>query len=463
MLGYDGIKDAMEDIAAMRASAPSPVPPPSAAPPDEVPGSALTRCLMATLPPECAAALEALGTDQKDELGEYEKEASTLVGAFVCLIDGSATEAEVRLSLQNGPSGTAGRHLPALALYDIAAATENSKYPSKSLPPWSKDKCEKMLRAFLDHRQSDEGPTSASASADAKVASLSALLPIDTLMFMDQGRTSFKEAFKNCLRGLPGKLSPLTINIVYPEAAINGRRSEVHGNVNGRGFMTLKQLEQVTVIQSEQYQPPLKRDNLHFTGTTVGDSLLSVGLPPLTDSTAWKVSVGEKLKMLGPDSMYDTAAGRHAEGPAPPRLESSVEPFNFHSRLPMLYAELIHRTDCKVVIDLTASDVNLALTCLLARKPYVGVCHTSEHAKCMNDRLKALVFAKFYETGSPLYKPVLAQLLQGAAPPELPGRRARVGTRAGQNVRRRLNLDEEPLDPDDPDETVLPEPDFEVS
>ena len=411
---------------------------------------------MATLPPECVAALEALGTDQMDELGEYEKEASTLVGAFVCLIDGSAPEAEVRLALQNGPSGTAGRHLPALALYDMAAATENSKYPSKSLPPWSKDKCEKMIRAFLDHRQSADGPTSASASDDAKVASLSALLPIDTLMFMDQGRTSFKEAFKNCRRGLPGKLSPLTINILYPEDAIISRRSDTHGMAQGRGFMTLRQLEQVTIIQSELYQPPVKRENLHFPGTTVGDSLALVGLPSLTDSTAWRVSVGEKLKMLGPDSMYDSAAGRHAEGPAPPRLESSVEPFNFHSRLPSLYGELIHRTDCKVVIDLTASDGTLALTCLLARKPYVGVCHTSEHAKCMNDRLKALVFAKFYEAGNPLYKPVLAQLLQGVAPPELPGRRARVGTRAGRNVRRRLNPDdEEPLDPNDPNDPCL--------
>ena len=457
MLAYDGIKQAMADIAAMQAAA-SPVQAPTAAVREDVPGAALTHCIMATLPPATAAALDALGVEQKDVLSEFEQEASTLVGAFVCLIDGSAPETEVRLALRNSPSGTAAAHLPVLALYDIAAATENGKYPAKSAPPWYKDKCEKNVRAFLSSRQSDDEPTTA---PDDRVASLPALASIDTIMFLDQGRPSFQNAFRACLRGLPGKPSSLSMNIHYPEQAILARREQISGSgyAAGRGFMTLKQLEQVMIWQSEQYTPPAKRDNLFFEGTTVGDSISPVGLPSLTDAAAWKLSVGEKLKMLGADSLFDSAGVRPAEAAAQPRLESSVEPFNFHSRSPALYGELMHRTDCKVMVDLTASDGNLALTCLLARKPYVGLCHTAEHVKGMTDRLKALVFSKFYEVGNPLFKPALAQILQGSAPPEPPPPRTRAGPRVG---RRRIDhaTAADPLDPNGAEEEPH-SPDFE--
>lgn len=209
------------------------------------------------------------------------------------------------------------------------------------------------------------------------------LLPSDLMVFADGGRSAFQATILSCMRGIPKEHKVL--NLFYKEEAIQARRSSIANPEAGtastsRGFMTIRQLEQLMLVTCPASNHPLvlhKRPNKHFDGSTTGDSLFPVGLPVLSDpKTTWRATVAEKRKMMA-DALV--AGEKSEKGGDDDRSDTSQEPFNFYERIPELYSEILHRTAALAVVDLSGSDTVLAKECIELRIPYFGILHSSHH------------------------------------------------------------------------------------
>ena len=170
-----------------------------------------------------------------------------------------------------------------------------------------------------------------------------------------------------------------------------------------------------------------KRSNQHFEGSSSGDALMAVGVPEMLKD-GWLMTVAEKRVLMGtavePLAPTDTPGEdgsqfddiEQSAAKRPRRGDHETVPFNFMQMIPEVYDEILHRTGAKAVVDLTASDGVLALTCLQSGTPYVGFCHNSLHVAALTRRLQSKVFAMLTnESCVPFYNPSLGKLLAGSA------------------------------------------------
>ena len=110
-----------------------------------------------------------------------------------------------------------------------------------------------------------------------------------------------------------------------------------------------------------------------------------------------------------------SAAKRHKRG------DQEMVPFNVNQMIPKLYDEIMHRTGAQAVVDLTAVDKVLSMSCLAAGTPYVGMCHNAKHAAALLRRVQSQVFAHWSDESKPYYNASLAALLAGDLEQAAPG------------------------------------------
>ena len=114
----------------------------------------------------------------------------------------------------------------------------------------------------------------------------------DIYLMWDGGRhyeQKFLGLFVSGVQKITDKTSR-NLNVVYSEEALDKRR-EI-----SRGFMTISHIEKVVAVSRET--PKLgKRPNIHFSGTTTGDSIYGVGLPEAKDG--WVVNHKVNKAMFG--------------------------------------------------------------------------------------------------------------------------------------------------------------------
>jgi len=360
-----------------------------------------------------AEVIAALSEDEQASLREYEEEARMLVSSMVKLVDGSDNKNQALLTILR--ESTIGKIRGGIdgyvvALYDLKASGEHSKRPSSQPPPLRREHATKMVRAFLRSRLSP----STDDIDNHKVPIHSG----DMLVFLDGGRPSFHGPLQSGMKG--SARTSRTLNLVYSEEALLKRRrlgSQLGKNC-ARGFMTLKQLEQVLLVTAEDAAKLGKRANKYFEGSTTGDVLAPIGVPDLQSPIeTWRLTVGEKRHMMGDARSMGqavTAEKTVADGSSSTALvrdDDQVEPMNFEQMLPEVYGEVLYRAGAKAVIDLTCSDGVLAAECLTLSIPYLGMCYSPQHAAALGARLSSVVFRKFVTENSGIYKSALASML----------------------------------------------------
>jgi len=104
------------------------------------------------------------------------------------------------------------------------------------------------------------------------------------------------------------------------------------------------------------------------------------------------------------------------------------------------------------VIDLTCCCDVMPVSCIEVGAMYVGICFNDFHVESLKHRLAAAVFAKFRDEASSLYKPALAEVIDGlsssSSKPGLAPRPKNSARTAKGKGRRRTATDPEP--PSDP-------------
>jgi hypothetical protein len=192
----------------------------------------------------------------------------------------------------------------------------------------------------------------------------------------------------------------VVLSLCYTEDAVKKNR------LNPRGFHSLEQTGKVHIIMSPQTTMPAQRDNKHFKpGTTMGNALLNIGGP--ADVVMWKLTFREKKQLYGNEAR--TVCADDDKSHYPPRNDADIDPVNYWQMSPQLYEELLWRTNAKAVLDISCCVDTLAVACLEPRIMYAGICFTPSGVDFLKKRLAAVVFQKFLDESSPIYKPALAQ------------------------------------------------------
>jgi hypothetical protein len=119
---------------------------------------------------------------------------------------------------------------------------------------------------------------------------------------------------------------------------------------------------------------------------------------------------------VGQKKLHYGAEGRtteHDEGRDryPVRNDDEMEPVNFWQMSEQVYDELLWRMNAKAVIDMTANVDTLPVVCLEAGIMYVGITFNSQAMENLKRRLAVVVFQKFLDEASPLYKAPLAKTI----------------------------------------------------
>ena len=194
----------------------------------------------------------------------------------------------------------------------------------------------------------------------------------------------------------------LSLTLVWSEDAARPR-----GGTMSRGFQNLCQIERCHVNLSPDACQLPHRDNKHFTGTTSGTVFMNVPAPP--EEAFWKMTVSQKKAFWGDARTSDPAEDSKAK--YPPRSDTDVEPLNYWQMPKEVYEEILWRMQAKAVIDLTPSVDALPVACLEQSIMYLGLCFTEAGIDLFKRRLSSVIFSRFLDEASPLYKPQLAQTI----------------------------------------------------
>ena len=131
----------------------------------------------------------------------------------------------------------------------------------------------------------------------------------------------------------------------------------------------------------------------------------------------------------------------------------------YHGHPIKLDEEVVHSYDLEAVIDLSAGNGQLALTCIRQRKPYFGITLTEAHSAELINWLTSKVWSSFLDESSKLYVPALAKIMaaeEGDAddPAGSPAKKAKgkKGKATGQAAPSKPNADTENDDNDKGDD-----------
>jgi len=356
--------------------------------------------------------LEAMSAANRDLVKDAAEGAKRIVAAGVRLIDGEDKESTLIAAIRDGPISRiqGGSDGYVTIIYDLKSSGEDPSDPFRRSAPLRKSHVDRMTRVALKAR---------SPTVEDEVIN-----PGDVWVTLDDGRPSIIKQLHSGLKLCPKVVKVL--HIISSEDAIVARRKSLSavGQARNRGFMTLRQVECAHFISAADCTKLQKRSNLHFEGTSSGDALVTVGAPDLLRD-GWMMTVAEKRVLMGegraPLDLVDCRGEDGDDGDEvdlhqsaakrPKRGDQEMVPFNMSQMLPELYAEILHRTGAKAVIDLTASDGVLALACLAAGTPYLGICHNAQHIVALLRRIQSQVFGQLSDESKPFYNGSLAALL----------------------------------------------------
>lgn len=226
-----------------------------------------------------------------------------------------------------------------------------------------------------------------------------------------------------------------------------------------RGFNTLNQMEGIGMQSLFDKQELGRRKNLHHEGSTSGNCIVGVCMTDL--SFSWQLPVQVKRKMIGESriaGVNEQAAKRrkHAQdqkttkkgksGPNSPPDERQKEIVNYDSISATVWQEVIHRTQAKGILDLTAKDNIAGNTAISEGVPYLAVTFTPLHAKLLRMQVLQTVYNTMYNEGSSNFDPRLPAIVSKLFPeqefqfkPSLPkSTESLAGSALKASARRRL-------------------------
>lgn len=203
--------------------------------------------------------------------------------------------------------------------------------------------------------------------------------------------------------------------IVYDEESLGERRALL------RGISALDQVEQAHVFTKGKLLIE-RRTRKHYPGTNYGNQIGPVAVPSFAE--LWRVTAEEKKGIYGTKHKVLTG-GAVTNQPGledvgdkslleKPAFEDG-EPISWHGSARLLYEELYHSLNAKMVCDFCACDGHAATAALLNKIPYVGVTMSVSHTALLMKRLTKLAFSEMSSGASPLFQPALAELLDSSA------------------------------------------------
>lgn len=202
-----------------------------------------------------------------------------------------------------------------------------------------------------------------------------------------------------------------TLMIGYSESSLAARKKRV------RGTCTLKQMEGCHIFTSKKLSLP-SRDRKHFAGSTTGDLIANVHMPPW--SSEWHLPWKEKKELLGKKHQILVGGKTHDKDDGDKqnsRSRNGSEPVCYHSPPYELCEELIHDFFVKMIIDLTPLDARMAWAALRNRVGYVGIAFNPEHQRLLEERLLTLLEKDMKDPESPLFSAAYAEAVGSVSNP----------------------------------------------
>ena len=122
----------------------------------------------------------------------------------------------------------------------------------------------------------------------------------------------------------------------------------------------------------------------------------------------WKLKAEKKKALLGPAGKI-LAGGAATEGAPQWKDTNNREPCCYHSMPGIFYSEILHSFQMTCVVNATEMDGLMAMEAIKAKKAYVGITHTEQHAVMVRDQCIRLVWKEFQNPKSSIYKPALSE------------------------------------------------------
>ena len=145
---------------------------------------------------------------------------------------------------------------------------------------------------------------------------------------------------------------------------------------------------------------------MHFKpGMTMGSALLNIGDP--SDAAMWKLTIADKTQLYGNNACPQSTDDYKSNYPV--RNDGDTELDNNWQMSAHLCEELLWRMNTNAVLDHSCCVDMLAICCLELSIMYAGICFTPSGVDFLKTNLVVVVFHKFLDDASPLYKPTLAQ------------------------------------------------------
>ena len=291
--------------------------------------------------------------------------------------------------------GTEGGTGPFVGVhYSCGMAGEASARPHLRVPPFREGHCNRMVKGSL----------LAAGAADN--------FPPGHLFVMTDGKAhSNNDKMQKCFSDSNHKALPKQKKILY---VMTTEDSERDTKERMSGVATLATMEINTLFSQKTISVPYKK-RLHCGGSNVSDTLGPLHKP--ARSELWSIKQSLKSKYYGSalvevGGKVDGDAGGDTD-PAPRSTE--LVPFCWHSKPTEYYDELMHAYNIISWWDLTASDTILLMMAVRRKFPYLGVCHTHDHAESLEEECIERIFKAMQDPSDALFESRLAELMKPTA------------------------------------------------
>ena len=149
------------------------------------------------------------------------------------------------------------------------------------------------------------------------------------------------------------------------------------------------------------------------TGSNQGDSFFELAI-----HSSWELPFNQKREFFGKDLARTVPlAVQTCESPAvdtaTAAVQESLEPISFWAYDVKFYRDLLRGHCCKVVLDGTCLDSNVAEAALHERIGYIGVVKTAEAKTATEQRLQEVVLRLTRTPGNPYHNKRFAMAVQG--------------------------------------------------
>lgn len=357
-------------------------------------------------------------TDQRLQL-----EAERIVNSKVTLLIEPDSQAELKSAIMSSLAGKVeGREGSeyVVIIYDYKQAAESKTSPATRRAPLRDGRATKCIVATLDARRTTMGHAAMG------------VVPGDMYFLFDGTRSGNVSKLKAGFVNENGEAIPKAerrLVLVYAEDGAARRRQLV------RGTGSVKQQEGLLLVT--RFKPKMnRRKRLHFEGTSAGDAIVHIPAP----DDEWQITMARKRQLYaqyrvevggkeGSDDEEDEeeVAAEVAERAAkkkrimpPKKDEEELEPVFYFQPARSLVEELLHLSQARAVIDLSAGAGVWALAAVENNIPYFGVVLTDVHLTELTSHLIRQVKVKLTTPTSKLYMAFLASQVQPEPAPQKP-------------------------------------------